>query len=98
MTHSSGKKMEEGAVIRHDIKKAPKTGDWGYLHPQVDAKKCVGCGACVKYCPEAAIELKEKNNSGGSGKKYAAVDYYFCKGCGVCAKVCPAKAILMKKK
>lgn len=84
--------MEEGAVIKHDIKKAPKTGEWGINFPKVDKRKCLGCGMCVPYCPEAVIELSVTE------KKTAQIDYAFCKGCGVCASVCPAKAILMTKK
>lgn len=84
--------MEEGAVIKHDIKKAPKTGEWGIEFPNVDKEKCLGCGTCASFCPEAAIELSAQE------KKTAQIDYAFCKGCGVCASVCPAKAISMKKK
>lgn len=81
--------MEHGAVIKHDIQKAPRTGNWKYMKPEVDEKKCIGCGTCVKFCPEACIEL-------GKNKK-ANVGYEWCKGCGVCAEVCPQKAITMKK-
>jgi pyruvate ferredoxin oxidoreductase delta subunit len=84
--------MEEGAVIKHDIKKAPKTGEWGIEFPNVDKKKCLGCGTCASFCPEAAIELSAQE------KKTVQIDYAFCKGCGVCASVCPSKAISMKKK
>lgn len=82
--------MEVGAVIKHEIEKAPKTGDWKFMKPVVDEKKCAGCGTCVKFCPEATIEL---NN-----EKIAEIDYDWCKGCGVCAQVCPQKAIIMRKK
>jgi pyruvate ferredoxin oxidoreductase delta subunit len=81
--------MELGAIIKHDIKKSPKTGDWRYMHPEVNKEKCVGCGTCVQFCPEASIEIINKK---------AEIDYEYCKGCGVCAEVCPKKAILMKKK
>jgi pyruvate ferredoxin oxidoreductase delta subunit len=84
--------MEEGATIKHDIKKAPKTGEWGIEFPLVDKEKCLGCGTCVSFCPEAAIELA------ASGKKTAQIDYAFCKGCGACASVCPVKAISMVRK
>lgn len=92
--------MEKGAIIKNDIKKAPKTGDWRNMHPVVDKEKCVGCGACVKFCPEAVISLKNKKparNASHSDAGGAEIDYYFCKGCGVCANVCPVKAIIMKK-
>jgi pyruvate ferredoxin oxidoreductase delta subunit len=88
-------KMEKGAVIRHNIKKAAKTGDWSYMVPIIDKVKCIGCSTCTEFCPEATINMqKEKNGN----KKRAEVDYYFCKGCGVCTTVCPVKAIIMKKK
>ena len=80
---------ELGAIIKHDQKKAPKTGTWRYMHPEVDKKKCVGCGACVQFCPEASIKIINKK---------AEIDCEYCKGCGVCAAVCPMKAIIMKKK
>lgn len=99
--------MEIGAVIQHDIRKSPKTGEWRHMKPAVDKEKCAGCGACVSYCPEAAINLdarnpqpetqKEKSDYKLQGTGYANIDYDFCKGCGVCADVCPAKAIIMKK-
>ncbi len=97
--------MEEGAVIKHNLKKAPVTGYWRYARPAVDKKKCIGCGTCVKFCPEAVIELQtinkksQKSNvkSQMSSDKIADIDYCFCKGCGVCAAVCPKKAIIMEK-
>ena len=90
--------MEKGAVIKYDEKKAPRTGNWRYLHPEVDKEKCIGCGKCIPFCPDACIELIGEKGAEGKIKKKAQADYDFCKGCGVCASVCPAKAILMKKK
>ncbi|KKP79526.1 MAG: hypothetical protein A2271_01555 [Candidatus Moranbacteria bacterium RIFOXYA12_FULL_35_19] len=80
---------EHGAIIKHDQKKSPKTGAWRYMHPEVDKKKCIGCGTCVGFCPDATITIENKK---------AQIDYEYCKGCGVCAEVCPMKAIIMKKK
>ena len=86
--------LEKGGIIKHDISKSPKTGDWAYMKPEVDKDKCIGCETCVQYCPDACIEMvKNKKDI----KKKADVDYDFCKGCGVCAQVCPVKAIIMKK-
>jgi pyruvate ferredoxin oxidoreductase delta subunit len=76
-------------IIKYDLQAAPKTGDWKHIKPEVKAKKCIGCGTCVKFCPEATIELNEN--------KKAEIDHVWCKGCGVCAEICPIEAILMKK-
>jgi len=94
--------MEKGAVIKHNIKKAADTGSWRYLKPVIDKNKCVGCGTCVKYCPEGIIKLRDRSKeelkkNGKLSKKVAEIDYSFCKGCGVCAQVCPFKAIKMEK-
>lgn len=105
MTQSRKFDFEEAAVIKHDIKKAPKTGDWRYMTPQVDKEKCIGCTTCVPFCPEASIEMANretqnvelKSRSTVRDARYAKIDYDFCKGCGVCAQVCPAKAIAMEK-
>jgi len=86
--------MEQGAIIKHDQEKAPKTGNWRYMKPEVDKEKCIGCGTCIPYCPEAAIEFKIYKE--GQRNK-VDIDYEYCKGCGVCTEVCPVKAILMKK-
>ena len=45
--------------------------------------RCLGCGTCVRACPEHAISLRE----GGVETSDA------CRVCGTCAKVCPADAI-----
>jgi pyruvate ferredoxin oxidoreductase delta subunit len=79
--------------IKHDISKAPKTGDWRYEIPVVDKNKCIGCGTCVKFCPEACIELVKSQKS--KVKSVVNIDYAWCKGCGVCAQVCPVRAIKM---
>ncbi len=96
--------MEKGAIIKHDIKNAPKTGSWRYMKPEVDATKCIGCETCVKHCPEACMEMKRRTKRQmdiapqiAKGKEIAKIDFEYCKGCGVCAQVCPVKAIGMQK-
>lgn len=96
--------MEEGAIIENDIKKAPKTGDWRYMRPKVDASKCIGCSTCVPFCPDACIEMRKRTDAEiemtpdkFKEKEIVDFDYDFCKGCGVCASVCPVKAISMRK-
>lgn len=87
------------SIIKNDIKKAPKTGNWKSISPEVDAQKCIGCGTCVLFCPEAAIKLRQNIHPGKNknSKGIASIDYDWCKGCGVCEVECPVKAIIMKK-
>ena len=96
--------METGGIIKHDLEKAPKTGDWKYMQPQVDIAKCIGCKTCVPHCPEAVMEMRKRSleeieisNKIGKTKELVEIDMEYCKGCGVCAQVCPVKAIAMKK-
>jgi ferredoxin len=66
---------------------------------------CIACGACVKACPRAIIELRDKGKKdrrifvscvnqekGAPAKKNCSVA---CIGCGKCVKVCPFEAITM---
>lgn len=51
----------------------------------IEEKKCVGCGACFKNCPEKAIF--------GEKKKGYTIDQSKCIKCGTCFKNCAFKAI-----
>ena len=51
---------------------------------EVQAEKCVGCGACFELCRFNAIKMLD-------GK--AEIDPYSCEGCGVCVRFCPVLAI-----
>lgn len=53
-------------------------------HVQIDQEICVGCGRCVKVCPQQALSLID-------GKSH--VDVSKCIGCFECITVCPVKAI-----
>ncbi|KAF0130922.1 MAG: electron transport complex RnfABCDGE type B subunit [Bacteroidetes bacterium] len=72
--------------------------------PEVN-DKCIACGACVKACPRAIIELRHKGKKdrrifvscvnkekGGPAKKNCSVA---CIGCSKCQQVCPFDAIIM---
>ena len=58
----------------------------------IDAKKCVGCGKCVKGCGFGALALKEAPDANKLGK-LAEVDPSACKACYACVSACPFKAI-----
>lgn len=50
----------------------------------IDAEACIGCGACVRVCPNQTISMRE-------GK--AAVSGDRSLNCGHCAAVCPVGAV-----
>jgi len=64
-----------------------KTGDWKSFKPVVDKTKCIKCGLCYIFCPDAAIYEDEE------GYFVANLDY--CKGCGICANECYVQCIKM---
>ena len=66
------------------------TGNWrtGGI-PVIDREKCVSCGFCHIYCPDAAMVLMADGTIKWDGR--------YCKGCGVCAEECPKGAIEMQE-
>lgn len=79
-------------IVKANSSLSNKTGAWRSSRPIVDKNKCVGCGLCVKLCPDAAIDFEKINK-----QNKAKINYDYCKGCGLCAKECPFKAISMEK-
>ena len=61
------------------------------LHPVIDAVKCLGCGACVKACPEQPAHSVLGLISG----KAVLVGPTDCIGHGACKTVCPFDAITL---
>jgi len=50
----------------------------------IDKNLCIGCGLCVKVCPDDAISIIDKK---------AVVTGEFSLGCGHCEAVCPSNAV-----
>lgn len=55
--------------------------------PEIDLKKCDGCGLCAKKCRFGALKMI-------NGKP--KLNPFLCEGCGACEVICPQKAIKLK--
>lgn len=49
-------------------------------------ERCTGCGACVNFCPQSCIAMRED----AEGFAYPVIDRERCSGCNLCEVVCPA--------
>lgn len=61
------------------------------LHPVIDATRCIGCGSCVKACPEQP----EHHVLGLIGNKAHLISPSDCIGHGACRSACPVDAITL---
>ncbi len=61
------------------------------LHPIVDHAKCIGCGACIKACPE----MPQHTVLGLIDGKADLVAPTACIGHGACRTACPVDAITL---
>lgn len=87
---SQNKELIKGlALIDLATKGGKYVANWRVNRPIIAYDKCIACGLCQTYCPEAAITHRDD--------KKPEIDYRFCKGCGICANECPQKAIEMKE-
>ncbi|MCA8974320.1 MAG: NAD(P)-binding domain-containing protein [Planctomycetes bacterium] len=57
-------------------------------HPKVDLANCIGCGACVRACPEDGVLALAYGQA-------VVVHGARCVGHGLCAKACPTAAIAL---
>lgn len=57
-------------------------------HPKVDLAQCIGCGACVRACPEDGVLALAYGQA-------VVVHGARCVGHGLCASVCPTAAIAL---
>ena len=61
----------------------------GNIRPKgyIISEKCIGCGKCVKSCPQSCIV---------SGKTFS-IKQENCLHCGACYEACPVKAVVNRK-
>lgn len=59
-----------------------------FLKKNVDVEQCVGCGKCIRICPNDNIDLLNKK----------AVINKSCTECFGCVHVCPNQAIYIRKR
>ena len=64
-----------------------RSGDWRSRKPVWDFAKCIKCGLCYTYCPDAAVKQRDDG--------YFEANLYYCKGCSICSQECPTTAIHM---
>ena len=67
------------------IRVACSSTDKGPVAMKLCDVACIGCGICVKNCPNEAIRVEDF---------HAIIDYEKCTGCGICKEKCPKKAIV----
>ena len=60
----------------------------GVVTLQLDREKCIGCGMCLKVCPQAVIA---KDNGAITIENRDA-----CMECGACAMNCPTEALTVQ--
>jgi putative YpdA family bacillithiol system oxidoreductase len=58
------------------------------IHPHIDALACIGCGACVRACPEGDVLAV-------IGGKAEVIHGAKCVGHGLCAEACPVAGITL---
>lgn len=82
------KRREHRSVAKLSAAKEAGLLEPASLHPIIDPARCIGCGSCVRACPEGDI-------LGLIGGKAELVEPSHCIGHGACKAVCPVHAITL---
>src|ERR1700704_2904451 len=80
------KKAEWRSITKHQAATEAGLLEPPTLHPEIDPARCIGCGACVRACPEGDI-------LGLINGKAELVEPSECIGHGACRMACPSDAI-----
>jgi thioredoxin reductase (NADPH) len=82
------RRQTKRALIVMEEAKAAGLFEPASLHPIIDPALCLGCGACVKACPEKSI-------LGIIDGKAKLIEPSHCVGHGACQTSCPTDAITL---
>ena len=83
--------VERRSVAARERSAAAGFAEPASLHPVIDTVRCIGCGSCVKACPEQP----EHHVLGLIGNKAQLVSPSDCIGHGACRSTCPVEAITL---
>jgi thioredoxin reductase/Pyruvate/2-oxoacid:ferredoxin oxidoreductase delta subunit len=83
--------LERHSAATHESSTAAGLIDPASLHPLVDPSRCIGCGSCIKACPEQP----EHHVLGLIDGRAQLVSPTDCIGHGACKVVCPVNAITL---
>ena len=84
-------RRERASVAVREQAQAAGLAEPASLHPVIDTVRCIGCGSCVKACPEQP----EHHVLGLIGNKAHLIGPSDCIGHGACRAACPADAITL---
>ena len=82
-------RLEKRSVVAHQEAREAGLHDPVSLHPIIDPARCIGCGSCVKACPEEP----EHHVLGLIDGRAQLVSPTDCIGHGACKAACPVEAI-----
>jgi len=82
-------RLEQRSTRVHHETHAAGANEPASLHPVIDPARCIGCGSCVKACPEEP----EHHVLGIVGGRAQLVSPGDCIGHGACKAACPVEAI-----
>ena len=82
--------LREFAHSHHELRDARERGSHKarLQHPDIDLSKCIGCGACVRACPEEGVLALMHGQA-------VVVHGARCVGHGLCADACPTAGIAL---
>ncbi len=81
-------RQQAANVAERELARARGSDRARLQHPSIDLAKCIGCGACVRACPEDGVLAMAYGQA-------VVVHGARCVGHGLCAEACPTEAIAL---